>query len=88
MSTWAEITRPFTDIAQRKLEQINKSGLWDKMQNEIEENPKTQVVTAVFTDEYRTVSPAHSNYSTDDEKEGRRELFKIIDKYYTLSQEI
>ena len=88
MSTWAEITRPFTEVAQRKLEKIRDTGLWDKMQNEIDENPKTQVVTAVFVDEYRTASPAYSEYSAEDEKEGRRELFKIINKYYSLSQEI
>lgn len=85
MSTWAEITRPFTKTAQRKLERIRDSGLWNKMTDEINENPATQVVTAIFVNEYRTASPAYSNYSAEDEKGGRRELFKIIDKYYSLS---
>ena len=82
-STWAEREIDFASAAQNKLNAIRDAGLWDDMEEEIDNNPKTSsIISGIFTDLYRTVKPEYSSYSTDQIKEARKEMFRIINDFY------
>ena len=82
-STWAENTVSFTQIAQNKLNTIRDAGLWDDMEEELENNPKTSnIICGVFTDMYRTAKPEYSSYSADQIKAAKKEMFRIINDFY------
>lgn len=82
-STWAENTISFTQIAQNKLNTIRDAGLWDDMEEELENNSKTSsIIYGVFTDMYRTAKPEYSSYSADQIKAAKKEMFRIINDFY------
>ena len=82
-STWAEREIPFTNITQDKLEKIRDTGLWDDMEDEIDNNPKTSnIISGIFTDIYRTAKPEYSSYSADQIKAAKKEMFRIIKDFY------
>lgn len=82
-STWAEREIPFTNITQDKLEKIRDTGLWDDMEDEIDNNPKTSnIISGIFTDIYRTAKPEYSDYSDEQIKVARKEMFRIINDFY------
>lgn len=86
-STWAEKTYKFSASAEKKLDLINEFDLWDDMHDEIDDNPLTaDTITGVYVDMYRTVSPAYSDKTEDEIAKGRKELFKIINKYYEMAK--
>ena len=82
-STWAEKEVAFTSSAQNKLNIIKDADLWDDMKEEIDNNPKTtNIISGVFTDIYRTAKQEYSNYTDEQIKDARKELFNIINKFY------
>ena len=82
-STWAEREITFTDITQDKLEKIRDTGLWDDMEEELENNSKTSnIICGIFTDMYRTAKPEYSDYSDEQIKVARKEMFRIINDFY------
>lgn len=86
-STWAEDSHVFTAITKNKLEYIQEADLWDDMRDEIDDNPLTAgVIVRVYTNTYSTVSPTYSDNTKDEIAKGRKELFKIINKYYEMAK--
>ena len=82
-STWAEKEVAFTSSTQNKLKIIKDADLWDDMKEEIDNNPKTtNIISGVFTDIYRTAKQEYSNYTDEQIKDARKELFNIINKFY------
>lgn len=53
---------------------------------EIDDNKLTSnIVTGIFTDRYRVAKKEYSNYSEDEIKAARKELFRIINKFYKMA---
>ena len=85
-STWAETEVEFGPIAQKKLETILDANLFGDLGIEIDDNKLTSnIVTGIFTDRYRVAKKEYSNYSEDEIKAARKELFRIINKFYKMA---
>lgn len=85
-STWAETEVEFGPIAQKKLEAIYDANLFGDLGVEIDDNKLTSnIVTGIFTDMYRVAKKEYSNYSEDEIKAARKELFRIINKFYKMA---
>lgn len=85
-STWAETEVEFGPIAQKKLEAILDANLFGDLGIEIDDNKLTSnIVTGIFTDRYRVAKKEYSNYSEDEIKAARKELFRIINKFYKMA---
>lgn len=85
-STWAETEVEFGPIAQKKLEAILDANLFGDFGIEIDDNKLTSnIVTGIFTDRYRVAKKEYSNYSEDEIKAARKELFRIINKFYKMA---
>lgn len=85
-STWAETEVEFGPIAQKKLEAIYDANLFGDLGVEIDDNKLTSnIVTGIFTDMYRVAKKDYSNYSEDEIKAARKELFRIINKFYKMA---
>lgn len=88
MSTWSEIITPFPEKRQRELELIRDTGLWDDMHEEMDNDPKTKIVSRLKVDEYGLYEPAyHPEFAAGDIDAGRKAMYGIIGKYYRLAQE-
>lgn len=86
-STWAETEVEFSPIAQKKLEAILDANLFGDLGFEIDDNKLTSnIVNGIFTDRYRVAKKEYSNYSEDEIKAARKELFRIINKYYEMAK--
>lgn len=85
-STWAETEVEFGPIAQKKLEAILDANLFGDLGIEIDDNKLTSnIVNGIFTDRYRVAKKEYSNYSEDEIKAARKELFRIINKFYKMA---
>lgn len=85
-STWAETEVEFGPIAQKKLEAIYDANLFGDLGVEIDDNKLTSnIVTGIFTDMYRVAKKDYSDYSEDEIKAARKELFRIINKFYKMA---
>lgn len=85
-STWAETEVEFGPIAQKKLETILDANLFGDLGVEIDDNKLTSnIITGIFTDMYRVAKKDYSNYSEDEIKAARKELFRIINKFYKMA---
>lgn len=85
-STWAETEVEFGPIAQKKLEAILDANLFGDLGIEIDDNKLTSnIVTGIFTDRYRVAKKEYSNYSEDEIRAARKELFRIINKFYKMA---
>ncbi len=85
-STWAETEVEFGPIAQKKLEAILDANLFGDLGVEIDDNKLTSnIVNGIFTDRYRVAKKEYSNYSEDEIKAARKELFRIINKFYKMA---
>lgn len=85
-STWAETEVTFGPIAQKKLDAINNASLFDDFEAEVDNNKITSsIITGVFTDMYRVAKKEYSDYSEDEIKAARKELFRIINKFYKMA---
>ena len=85
-STWAETEVEFGPIAQKKLEAIYDADLFDDLEVEVDDNKLTSsIVTGIFTDQYRVAKKDYSDYSEDEIKAARKELFRIINKFYKMA---
>lgn len=84
-STWGEVTRKFSSSTQDKLDKIRESGLFDEMVDKIQEESPS--VTAVFTDEYRTIRADRFGFTDDKISQDRRNMFRIINSYYKILEE-
>ena len=88
MSTWSETITRFSEKGRRKLESIHDAGLWDDMKEEMDNDPKTRIVSRLKIDEYGLYKPAyHPEFAADDVAAGRKAMYGIIGKYYRLAQE-
>lgn len=85
-STWAETEVEFGPIAQKKLEAILDANLFGDLGIEIDDNKLTSnIVNGIFTDRYRVAKKEYSNYSEDEIRAARKELFRIINKFYKMA---
>ncbi len=85
-STWAETEVTFGPIAQKKLEVILDADLFDDFEAEVDDNKLTSgIITGIFTDMYRVAKKDYSDYSEDEIKAARKELFRIINKFYKMA---
>lgn len=85
-STWAETEVTFGPIAQKKLDAINDANLFGDLRVEVDDNKLTSsIITGLFTDMYRVAKKEYSNYSEDEIKAARKELFRIINKFYKMA---
>lgn len=85
-STWAETEVEFGPIAQKKLEAIYDANLFGDLGVEVDDNKLTSsIITGLFTDMYRVAKKEYSNYSEDEIKAARKELFRIINKFYKMA---
>lgn len=85
-STWAETEVEFGPIAQKKLEAILDADLFDDLEVEIDDNKLTSnIVNGIFTDRYRVAKKEYSDYSEDEIRAARKELFRIINKFYKMA---
>lgn len=85
-STWAETEVEFGPIAQKKLEAILDANLFGDLGVEVDNNKLTSsIITGLFTDMYRVAKKEYSNYSEDEIKAARKELFRIINKFYKMA---
>lgn len=85
-STWAETEVEFGPIAQKKLEAIHDANLFGDLRVEVDDNKLTSsIITGLFTDMYRVAKKEYSNYSEDEIKAARKELFRIINKFYKMA---
>lgn len=85
-STWAETEVEFGPIAQKKLETIHDANLFGDLRVEVDDNKLTSsIITGLFTDMYRVAKKEYSNYSEDEIKAARKELFRIINKFYKMA---
>lgn len=83
-SSWAEITRAWTEATENKLNVIRDAGLFNKLHDEVN---NLEGITGFYTDCYSTVSPAYSDITEAQLKDSRMKMFALIREYYRKAQE-
>ena len=83
-SSWAEITRAWTEATENKLNVIRDAGLFNKLHDEVN---NLEGITGFYTDCYSTVSPAYSDITEAQLKDSRTKMFALIREYYRKAQE-
>jgi hypothetical protein len=87
-STWAEKTTEFTKGTQKKLEIIHAAGLFDDLEDAIEDNKDTyEVILGLFTDVYRVPKTEYSKVTDEQIKVAKKTMFKLINDFYKKATE-
>ena len=87
-STWAEKITDFTVTTQNKLQTIHAAGLFDELQDAIDDNKDTcDVILGLFTDIYRVPKPEYSSVTDEQIKVAKKTMFKLINDFYKKATE-